>query len=159
MADMFARVTGSVSMTAADTAMHSNNVAALFALRAIQSLSTRIAVVKAATEVRLNARQLEEFEELARILRDRAGERNDVVHGQWCTVDAYPNDLLLRVDGAQAVTYTRYTEKDLEGIIERIISLTRMLDRFGTSHVWGRMVEALKLPPELPEPKPPPLDE
>lgn len=141
MAQMFGSVTGDTRMTAPDTVSHLGNNAAMAALGAIQSLPTRISVFRAATQTILSETESAEFEKLISELRSRAGERNDVIHGDWIVVDRLPKHLLLNVSTAKTPDrYLQYTVADLEQIIVRILALQERLQRFADEHMWGRMM-------------------
>lgn len=141
MSEIFGHITGDVEMTAADTVSNITNWPAHVAMREIQSLAARIDVFKAATEAILPPERRVQFEAIALQLRKRAGERNDVVHGVWGTVKAYPSDVLLRIDEWNSAKYVRYTPADFDAIIERIIATGHSLSDFGWDWVFERMRE------------------
>lgn len=160
MASLFGWVTGETAITAPDTVSHKSNFVAQASLRAIQSLATRISVFRAATETVLQPAQKEEFEKLIAVLRKRAGERNDVVHGQWCTFDRFPDELLLNVTTpTSGFVLQRYTEADLEQIIVRILELRDRLHHFGIDCVMNRVMHHEQALQALAALKPPPLGE
>jgi len=141
ISEIFGHITGDVELPAADTVSNISNWPAHVAMREIQSLNTRIDVFKAATEVILPPEKRSLFEAIALQLRRRAGDRNDIVHGFWNTVDSYPKDVLLRIDEWAGARYVRYTPKDFDRIIERIIATGQSLTDFGWDWVFERMRE------------------
>ncbi|MBC7770510.1 MAG: hypothetical protein H7124_17145 [Phycisphaerales bacterium] len=94
--DMFSAATGQSTQMQPGVVTTTFNPVSFATLRAIENLHLRLTVVKAAMAQHLPPDLKQEFEDLAKEMRRRAGDRNDVVHGAWGMVDAYPNDVLLR---------------------------------------------------------------
>lgn len=138
MTRMFASATGEPRRVSALGFANKPNRVAYAALHAIESLAARISVVTAAWQaIKLSDELRADFEKIAINLRARAGDRNKVVHGLWCAVDSYPEDVLLRTEPSTN-QYVRYTPADFETIITRMIQLQQDIDDFNFRCIEAR---------------------
>jgi hypothetical protein len=80
-------------------------------------------------------------------IRNRARERNRVVHGHWTTSQEYPEDLILLSSGEAF----RYTVKDFEDIALRINKTNLVAAAY-----WRQVKEYLRPAPVI-QPDGPPL--
>jgi hypothetical protein len=100
------------------------------AMRAIESLAGRLDIIEDLMRP-LAAPELMQFwfNNLRPELRQRARERNRVIHGHWGVSARFPNDLILHDHEGK---HLRYSFRDLEDIADRIITTSNKAVSFGT---------------------------
>lgn len=94
------------------------NTVARAALDALESMSSRLAVVRAILQVSVSPELCAEFEDHATTIRRAAKMRNDVVHAVWTIHPSRPNDLLKPPED-RGGKYMRYTPKCFDAIVKR----------------------------------------
>jgi hypothetical protein len=132
---LFELAMSEMTATGADTVSRKPHKSAQAALHAIDSLAARLAVIWAAVEQYIVGTEMEKLwvDQLSVQIRRRAGQRNTVVHGIWCTTDVYPSDVLLTDPTAKR--FTRYTAKDFDNIIDQILQTHNEVNEF-TMNLW-----------------------
>lgn len=113
---------------------------------AVPALTTRLALIHEAIYRRKGKDSAEEFSLIAKQIRKVAIERNKLVHAAWNLAKEYPDDLIMTVPDLPSI---RYTEKDFQQTLDRIIVAQSMLRDFlvKTVNFVGGMV-----PPHSPLP-------
>jgi len=87
------------------------------AWEAMESIRLRLDFIESVSKHKMPENLFKKFvENVKPEIRNRAKERNRVVHGHWYTSPDCPEDLVLRYDN----TTMRYTAKDFEDIASRI---------------------------------------
>lgn len=95
---------------------------------AMESIKARTDFLASVLERRIPEQLCAHFaKEIAPAIRKRALERNRVVHGQWCTSEAFPDDLILIYKKEKLA---RYTVKDFDDIAARIQTLGTTIKAF-----------------------------
>ncbi|WP_172745751.1 hypothetical protein [Neorhizobium sp. T7_12] len=86
----------------------------------------RIDIVREALRLRVPEAVLSRFDELFRLARNSARERNDVVHKNWYLCEAFPHDLVAFEDKK----WIRYTESDLIDRHHRAVNVRNQIHDF-----------------------------
>jgi len=147
--------------------------------QAVNSTDAQRAMVKAAAEVALSGHELEALLELMDEYRNRARERNKIVHGIWATADEFPDALLLGRAADLAAMAKRITQlngewssatedlteviwrncmvyeaKDFDDVISRLKGFDNQLANFWMSLIAGKATpSATPKPIEKPQKK------
>ena len=123
MAELLASAFGSSTKDQAGAHHINRNWLALSAIKEAETIRVRLKIIDATLGAILkenNSSLLQEWESLKIELNRRGRERNEVVHGRWSIADEYPNDLILEMRNGN---YMRYTVKDFDDILDRVISV------------------------------------
>ena len=114
---MYSVATAKVEI-AGDNVRFVSEPTAVAAMSALESLSARLDVIENALKRVLRGLSAE-FETLRIAIRKCASGRNEVVHANWGVSPRYPADAIRIVEG---IRYIKYTQRDFEDIVHRIIA-------------------------------------
>ena len=87
----------------------------------------KLDLIERMIELRLPDETKKKWKAIRKMIRDRSGERNPLIHGAWNISDAHPHELILLKVSGQAILYT---ERDFVEILDRVVELSNSVNDF-----------------------------
>lgn len=125
MAHMFAMATAEVVLNGTSVSLRTQPTAAA-AMEELDSLHSRLGIIRNALD-RVLPEVSDDLAALSAHVRRCAGSRNDVIHARWAISPRYPDDAIRVVGGME---YIRYTPRDFDEILSRIVIQTSEVSEF-----------------------------